>query len=109
MVTEDSKLIQKVLKTAGVDLTFTTFDIKGIPGFDLQVLYKGEESLYEVERQNISFHVHILDLAENSVTNDMQFSCEDDTYRYTFNVEGVEPDFTGWAFMKVSFRSKEAI
>lgn len=106
---EDSALIQKVLASAGVDLIFPTFDFKGIPGFDLQVLYKGEESLYEVERQNVTFQVAITDLAENSVEPDLTFTCEDTAYIYTFNVEGIEPDFTGWAFMKVSFRGKEAI
>ena len=106
---EDSVLIQKVLSISGIDLTFSSFDFKGIPGFDLQVLYKGEESPYEVERQNITFQVAISDLAENGVEPGMQFTCEDTTYLYTFNVEGVEPDFTGWAFMKVSFRNKEAV
>jgi hypothetical protein len=106
MVSEDEELIQLVLDAAGETLTFSGFTIKGIPGFELQILYKGEESLYEVERQNISFHTSVHDLAVNSVTDADEFTCSDRTYLYTFVVEGIEPDFTGWAFMKVSFKSR---
>lgn len=99
-------IIQNTLNIAGKDLTFQGFSIKGIPGFELQTLYKGEESLYEVERQNFSFHISAADWAASQIDQDMTFTITDYAFVYTFNVDGIQPDLNGWAFMKASYRSK---
>jgi hypothetical protein len=99
-------LIQNTLAIAGKDLTFSTGAIKGIPGFELQTLYKGEESLYEVERQNFCFHISAADWVASQIDVDMTFTITDLANVYTFNVEGIQPDLNGWAFLKATYRSK---
>jgi hypothetical protein len=102
--------IAETLELCGTKLYFDNFEIYGIPGFQTQVLYKGESTLYEVERQEFAFQVSTLDCYENSLIVDMTFYIEDTTYRYTFSLDRPPiPDLTGWSKLNVIFVSKEAL
>ena len=90
--------IQQALSIAGIDLVFQDFDILGIPGFNTSVLYKGEVSLYEVEKQNFSFQVATIDTIDNQVAIDMLFTMEDSGYQYQFRLDRPPVnDLTGWS------------
>lgn len=106
---ETAAMRAKMVNAAGVDLEFPTGSVKGIPGFETQVLYKGEESLYEVEKQNFSFQLLSSDWLDNELTTGMQFTMDDETFQFTFEVVGTQPDLTGWLIVKVIFISKETL
>ena len=102
--------IAEVLQICGTLLTFSQFEIYGIPGFQTQVLYKGESTIYEVERQEFAFQVATNDCYENAITVDLTFYIEDDTYRYYFSIDRPPvSDLTGWSKLYVIFNSKELL
>lgn len=102
--------ITEALEICGTLLTFSQFEIYGIPGFQTQVLYKGESSIYEVERQEFAFQVSTADCSENSITVDLTFYIEDDTYRYYFSIDRPPvSDLSGWSKLNVIFNSKELL
>lgn len=102
--------IAETLQTCGTLLTFGQFELYGIPGFQTQVLYKGESSVYEVERQEFAFQVSTQDCYDNNVAVDMVFTIEDTTYRYYFSIDRPPiPDLTGWSKLNVIFNSREAL
>lgn len=102
--------ISEALQTCGTILTFSQFEIYGIPGFQTQVLYRGESTVYEVERQDFSFQVATEDCYENVVTVDLTFYIEDNTYRYYFSIDRPPvSDLTGWSKLNVIFVSKEVL
>ena len=102
--------IAETLQTCGTLLTFSQFEIYGIPGFQTQVFYKGEQSVYEVERQDFAFQVSTSDCYENSITTDLTFYIEDETYRYYFSIDRPPiSDLTGWSKLNVIFNSKELL
>lgn len=99
--------IRTCLTIAGITLSFADFDILAIPGFETSMLYKGEATLYEVERQWFSFRIATLDTAENSINLDDQFTMEDDSFLYTFSVTRLPiPDLTGFSKLHADFLSK---
>ena len=105
-----SEPIEIALQTCGQLLTFDQCEIYGIPGFSTQVLYKGEVTVYEVERQNFVFEVSTLDCYENDITTDMTFTMEDSTYSYTFQVDRPPvADLTGWSRLYVNYVSRTAL
>lgn len=105
-----SEPIALALQTCGTLLTFSQFEMYGIPGFETQVLYKGEVTVYEVERQNFSFQVSTLDCYENAVAVDMEFYIEDSTYAYTFKIDRPPiADLTGWSKLNVLYVSRTAL
>lgn len=100
--------ISRCLAIAGVSLTFQNFEIQGIPGFETSMLYKGEPTMYEVEKQWFSFQIATADALENTIAIDDQFTMEDEAYIYTFSVTRTPiPDLTGWSKLHVDFLSKE--
>jgi len=102
--------ILELLTTFGIPLDFNAFTVLGIPGFDTQVLYKGETTLYEVERQNFSFAVPTLDCRDNNIAVGMQFAMEDTAYRYSFEVDRPPiADLTGFSEIHVIFVAKRII
>lgn len=103
-MTED---ITTCLEIAGVTLTFQDFEILGIPGFQTSMLYKGEPTLYEVEKQWFAFQIATIDTVENPIELDDQFTMEDTGYIYTFVVNRLPiPDLTGWSKLQVDFLSR---
>ena len=102
--------IQATLLAAGELLTFPTFTMYGLPGFDTSILIKGEYSSYEIERQNFSFEVSIADCKTHSVVMDNTFTMTDGSYTYSFKIDRpFIPDLTGWAHLAVNLISKTAI
>lgn len=98
--------IATALAHAGISLTFDSFDILGIPGFNTSILYKGEVSLYEVERQNFNFQISTVDAIENLVTIDSEFTIEDSGYLYRFKLDRPPTnDLTGWSKLNVNLIS----
>lgn len=102
--------IADLLLCFGVPLEFNAFTVLGISGFDTQVLYKGETTLYEVERQNFSFCVLTKDCRDNNIAVGMQFFMEDGSYRYTFEVDRPPiADLTGMSEIHVIFQARTII
>lgn len=103
-MTED---IDLCLTTCGVILSFQNFDLYGIPGFETSMLYKGEATLYEVERQWFEFQVSTLAISEETVSLDDQFIMEDGIYQYTFSLNRLPiPDLTGFSKLHADFIGK---
>lgn len=102
-----SEDIATCLEIAGVTLSFASFDILGIPGFTTSMLYKGEPTMYEVEKQWIAFRIATADHVENEIKLDDYFTMEDTGYLYTFTVNRLPiPDFTGFSKLHADFLSK---
>lgn len=92
--------IAEILEKIGNDLMFPLFTIKGIPGFELVTLYKGETSLYEIEKQTFRFQVASADVVAKSVIDGNSFILTDGTYNHNFIVDRTPlPDLTGWSVM----------
>lgn len=92
--------ITEILEKIGDDLKFNTFTIKGIPGFELVTLYKGETSLYEVEKQTFRFQIASTDVEVNTVADGDAFTLTDTTYHHNFVVDRTPlPDLTGWSVL----------
>jgi len=90
--------ITRALTIAGTTLTFNDFTIRGVVGFNLTVLYKGEQSLYEIEKQNFSFQIATSDVLDNEITMGLTFTAENSGYLYTFQLDRPPiPDVTGWS------------
>lgn len=90
----------EILEKVGDDLEFAAFTVKGIPGFELVTLYKGETSLYEVEKQTFRFQVASADVVANSIKDGDAFTLADDSYNHNFTVSKTPlPDVTGWSVM----------
>ena len=90
--------INKALTIAGIPLAFDSFDLMCFPGFNTSVLYKGEVSLYEVEKQNFVFQVSLEECLDKRIIIDTEFSMEDHGYKYTFKLDRPPiHDLTGWA------------
>ena len=98
--------IQMVLEKAGVLLTFTQFELYGIPGFQFETLVS-LDSNYEVTKQNFIFQVATLDVADNGLQVDDTFSVDDTAYSYMFKVTKTPvPDLTGYSKLYVDYVSK---
>lgn len=102
--------IVKCLTISGITLSFDQFEILGIPGFNTSVLYKGEVSLYEVEKQNFSFQVSTLDCLNKTITIDDTFFMKNSDYQYNFKLDR-EPvhDLTGWSKLNCNLLSIELV
>jgi hypothetical protein len=98
--------IQMVLEKAGVLLTFTQCEIYGIPGFQTESLVNLDTN-YEITKQAFTFQVSTLDLADNGVQVDDEFTIDDTTYTYTFSLTKTPvPDLTGYSKLYVDYISK---
>jgi len=99
--------ISEVLLIAGIPLTFTGFELQGIPGFEISTLYKGEQSYYEVTKQDFNFQVESVEVVTNSITTDMVFTITDSAYVHTFKVSRpVVADLTGWSVLYADYQGK---
>ena len=102
--------IAEVLEKINVLLTFSTYTIYGLPGFELTILYKGEQSLYEVLKQEFEFRVASTDVVANTIITGDTFSIEDTAYKHTFKVGRTPtPDLTGWTVLHVDYISKAVL
>jgi hypothetical protein len=99
-----------VLDIVGISLEFDSGTIKGIPGFNLSILVKGEVSPYEVEKQNFTFQVATLYCVNFDIIVDSKFTMTDLVYIYTFKVDtNPVSDLTGWSRLLVNYISKELV
>lgn len=102
--------ISKCLEIAGVTLAFNDFEILGIPGFETSMLYKGEPTMYEVEKQWFSFRIATVDHLDNIISLDDEFTMEDGSYEYTFSVNRLPiPDLTGFSKLHADFLSRASL
>lgn len=97
--------IEKCLAISGVGMDFGIFQILGIPGFNISVLYKGEQSLYEIERQNFSFQISTEDAVKYQITGEEIFTMNISVREYRFKVERSIEDLTGWTKLSTSYLS----
>ena len=97
--------ITKALTVAGTTLTFGSFSIKGVLGFNISILYKGEQTLYETERQNFSFQTATTDVVEYQISSGDRFSMKDTAKEYTLEVSRTIDDLSGWTELHCDYIS----
>ena len=98
----------KALTIAGTKLDFGNFDIQGIVGFNLTVLYKGEQSLYEVEKQNFSFQIATQDAIDNAIVSGLTFFIDEGDKKYNFQLDRPPiDDLTGWSELHTNLITQE--
>ena len=101
--------IDKALVLAGTDMTFCTFTIKGIVGFNLSMLYKGEQSLYGTEVQNFSVQCSTADIVANQVKKGDVFTMQDRAKEYKFKVSRPVDDLTGWTEIHCDYETSKEL
>lgn len=100
--------ISTALEIAGIPLAFDSFDLMCFPGFSTSVLYKGEVSLYEVEKQNFVFQVSLEECLDKRIVIDTEFYMIDHGYQYNFKLDRPPiHDLTGWASLHCNLISVE--
>ena len=98
--------IEQLLNKTGINLTFGTEIIKGIPGFDFVEL-KGEPSYYDVEKQDISFMVSTSNVVALVLVDDDSFTFTDKYYLYTCKIVGNPiADLTGLSLLHINIITK---
>ena len=104
-----ANLNQAAVATCGSTLVFIDLNlaIKSIPGFDLQILYKGEDSPYTVESAKPQFRITEADLSllqetasliDTSVEG-LKFSLSSASFTSNFSIDDVVPDLLGWVYL----------
>ena len=102
--------ISLCLEIAGTTIAFDDFELLAIPGFETSMLYKGEPTMYEVEKQWFSFRIATADHLDNTINLDDTFTMEDGSYEYTFSVNRLPiPDLTGFSKLHADFLSKTSL
>ena len=104
-----ANLNQIAVATCGFALVFTDLNltIKGVPGFDLQILYKGEDSPYTVESAKPQFRITEADLGLLQGTaslvdlsvEGLEFSLSSASFTSIFSIDAVVPDLLGWIYL----------
>lgn len=104
---EPQEDIDSLLDMMGEVMSFSWGEIKGIPGFDTSILYKGEVTPYEIEKQNIVFITSTKNILENNVKIDDKFTYTDGSYIYTFQIDRTPmQDITGYSELRVNLLKK---
>lgn len=104
--------INKALNLVGDTLDFGDFTIKGIPGFSINLLHRGEDTIKSIEVQAFNFRISTQDSLDNNVVKDMVFTYTDrqNTFNFTFKTESNPlPDLTGWSRVNVNYIGKTAV
>lgn len=104
--------IDKALTLVGDTLTFTGFTIKGIPGFSINLLHRGEDVIKSIEVPMYNFRISTADSLAHNIVKDMTFTYTDrqNTFVFTFKTESNPiPDLTGWSRLNVNYISKTAV
>ena len=95
--------ISQVLTRIGQDLIFSDFEIKGLPGFNI-------DKLNEVtEKQIFSVQIASQDVVDNNIVEGLEFTSELGAYNYTFKIISPPIDMLGWSKLKLSFISREVL
>jgi hypothetical protein len=100
----------------GTDLIFPFLEltVKGIPGLDLQILYKGEDSPYTVEtvKPQIRITSEILETlmnaaaAKGTTVEGLTFTLTDSKFTFTFQIDDIVPDLLGWMYLNCTLVSR---
>lgn len=95
---ESPAMMERALTLAGTVMSFDGFEIKGIVGFNLSMLYKGEQTLYGTETQNFSFQTTTTNVVNFDLAEDNLFTVTESgkTYRFKISRTPVD-DITGWS------------
>lgn len=102
--------INTMLDAVGITLTFPTYTIKGIPGFEFTILYREASTIYEVKKQDFLFQVAAYAVSDNNIDIGNTFTITDTAYTYSFKViQNPLPDLTGWMQLDVEYKGKVAI
>jgi hypothetical protein len=105
---ESQEQINVVLATAGVDLFFFDFYIKGIPGTELLSI-QSFDSPYDIERLDISFQLSLYDVKTHNVKVNDSFTYTSAFYNYSFKIDALADDLTGWVEVKVKIVGKSSV
>ena len=98
--------IAEALIMVNVNMTFTGFSLPCIPGFELNTLYKGAQSLYEITKPDYIFKVATVDIALLTLDG-LTFTLTDDVFLYTFLVNRPPlHDLTGWSDIYADFKGQ---
>lgn len=90
-----------LLQKDGVDLNFTSFDIKALLGFHITDVYEDG-----TQEQVFKFNLTDESVAENSVELGDTFSYTFGTVTFNFKVQMFLPDLTGWTIMTASYEGR---
>ncbi len=96
---ESETMIAAALEIAGVPMSFSTGDILGFPGQQVQ-LFADMSSPYDVENQNFSWQVVQDDLDSLNIVVGSIFQYSARNVTYSFEVLSIEPDMTGWSKLR---------
>lgn len=106
-----AELNQTAMTLCGTDLVFTALglSVKGMPGFYLQFLAKGEgaEDPFTIDSPRPEFRITGADFLtlkaaaeeEELSLEGLVFTLEDPAFTTTFTVEEVVPDLLGWIYL----------
>lgn len=98
---ETQEQINKVLSTAGEDLVFPSFTIKGIPGHEVYSI-QGYDSPYDIKKQDYFFQISLYDLKFRSIVKDNSFYLIALSRKYTFSIDSFIDTFDGWIELQVT-------
>jgi hypothetical protein len=101
--------ITSVLDKLGETLTFPTFTQKAVPGFSLEALNGMGTSTYDVSARRYCFQTSSLDVITNGIAEGNIFTVTLFRHRYTFSVERIEEDLTGWTNLHCNLETKEIV
>lgn len=109
-------LNQKAIALCGRELFFpdSGITIFGVPGFDLQILYKGEDSPYTVETAKPQFRITETDFSfllastenQNSSIEGLSFELQTSDFTSSFSIESAVPDLNGWIYLNCILLSR---
>ena len=95
--------IADALAMVGIDMVFASSIIPCLPGFELNTLYKGEQSGFEVTKPDYVFQVATEDLVGTALDG-LPFSLTDEVFLYSFEVSRPPfNDLTGWSVIYANF------
>lgn len=102
--------IEKALKIAGVDLTFSpdlvgNRIIKAVPNFDIYAVDASGGT--KIEEAYYSFLLSTKSEVQLNLKPREFFTFQDDSYTYSFEVIDMNPDMTGWTSLSAHYITKE--
>lgn len=103
--------LDQLFEIAGDTLWFQdiTYPIQGIPATEYKVLYKGMDTVYEIEKQTVLFRVASDVVLTEIIAEGMKFYIDKQKLKYWFIVDDTPiPDITGISKLRVSLVAVES-
>lgn len=105
---ETQEQINKVLSTAGEDLVFPSFTIKGIPGHEVYSI-QGYDSPYDIKKQDLFFQISLYELKTHSIAKNNTFYYTAFGRKYNFSIDSFVDTLDGWIELQVTLGTIENV